>query len=100
MTKEEDLAFALEKAEEDIKSLRETININNQYTQGQQEEKAWHTEQYCLMRRERDCLEKQIELEHELIEVKISLSKAKEKRIQIDLEYLNEVEPKRTNRQT
>ena len=29
MTKEEDLAFALEKAEEDIKSLRETININN-----------------------------------------------------------------------
>jgi hypothetical protein len=98
MTKEKDLTFELAQAEEDIKSLRETITINREYTDGLQEEKAWHNQQYCLMRDERDALEKQIELEHELIEVRVTLSKAKEKRKQIDLEYHNEIEPKRTKK--
>ena len=95
MTKEKDLTFALEQAEEDIKSLTQTIVLNKEYTHGLQEEKAWHNEQYCLMRDERDALERQIELEHELIEVKASLLKPKAKRKEIDLEYMNEIEPKR-----
>ena len=92
MTKEKDLTFELAQAEEDIKSLRETITINREYTDGLQEEKAWHNQQYCLMRDERDALEKQIELEHELIKTKAALEKAKERRIELDQEYMREQE--------
>ena len=97
MTKIE-LEEALISTTEDLKFVTKHLETNREYTEGLQEEKAWHNQQYCLMRDERDALEKQIELEHELIEVRVALSKAKEKRKQIDLEYLNEIEPKRTKK--
>ena len=94
MTKQE-LQIELTATTETLESTNKSLEINREYTEGLQEEKAWHTEQYCLMRRERDCLEKQIELEHELIETKAALKKAKKRRIKIDREYMESIEPAR-----
>jgi hypothetical protein len=95
MTKEKELCLELEQTEENLERANLLNITHEERIYSLEEEKAWHNEQYCLMRDERDALERQIELEHELIEVKISLNKAKTKRKEIDFKYINEIEPKR-----
>ena len=91
MTKKE-LETELTLTKESLEFANKSLQINREYTEGMQTEKAWHNEQYCLMQRERNCLEKQIELEHELIKTKAALKKAKERRIELDQEYMREQE--------
>ena len=91
MTKKE-LQITLDTANEDLEFTTKSLRLNREYTEGMQREKAWHNEQYCLMQRERNCLEKQIELEHQLIKTKAALEKAKERRIELDQEYMREEE--------
>ena len=85
---EKELQAELEKTRKDLKSAEEDAKTHKHYIDVISEEKKWHDEQYVLMTNERDLLEKQIELEHQLVAVQAALAKTKEARKELDEKYM------------
>ena len=87
-----------EKSQEDIKFLEKSLKINDEYIEGLKEEKEWHDKQYRLKSDEASFLQRQIELEADLITTKGLIANFRSARKRLDKEYMETIEPARAEK--